>query len=303
AVLVRRDGEEGGGRTGERGRRRQQSSNTAVKTAAWILIPLLVIGAFVGVGYMFLSSPGTPTASGKVKIPPLASQTMEAATKALTDLDLKVKTVQAFDEEIPKGSVIDTEPAADTEVDKNSEVTLKVSKGIEKVEVPSVLNMTVEDAKQTLEDAGFEVSLQSKPSSRKQGIVFETLPEAGKKANKGSTVRIYVPKEAVEVPSVVNLTVGDAKNMLKEAGFKWKVVEQPSDLPKDTVLSQSPEAGGKYQPGTTITLIVSSGQAPQPTEQPTYPSDEPTIPDEPTDDTPTQPDDGTIFDESPPDGT
>ncbi|MEV4377499.1 Stk1 family PASTA domain-containing Ser/Thr kinase [Streptosporangium sp. NPDC049644] len=302
AVPAYEYGEEGGGRTGERGRRRQQSSNTAVKTAAWILIPLLVIGAFIGVGYMFLSSPGTPTASDKVKIPPLASQTMEAATKALTDLGLKVKTVQAFDEEIPKGSVIDTEPAADTEVDENTEVTLKVSKGIEKVEVPSVLNMTVEDAKATLKEAGFEVSLQSKPSSRKQGIVFETLPEAGKKANKGSTVRIYVPKEAVEVPSVVNLTVGDAKNMLKEAGFKWKVVEQPSDLPKDTVLSQSPEAGGKYQPGTTITLIVSSGQAPEPTEQPTYPSDEPTIPDEPTDDMPTEPDDGTIFDESPPDG-
>ncbi|WP_433370174.1 Stk1 family PASTA domain-containing Ser/Thr kinase [Streptosporangium sp. CA-115845] len=303
AVPAYEYGEEGGGRTGERGRRRQQSNNTAVKTAAWILIPLLVIGAFIGVGYMFLSSPGTSTASGKVKIPPLASQTMEAATKALTDLGLKVKTVQAFDEEIPKGSVIDTEPAADTEVDEKTEVTLKVSKGVEKVEVPSVLNMTAEDARQALEDAGFKVSLQSKPSSRKQGIVFETLPEPGKKANKGSTVRIYVPKEAVEVPSVANLTVGDAKNMLKEAGFKWKIVEQPSDLPKDTVLSQSPEAGGKYQPGTTITLIVSSGQPPQPTEQPTYPSDEPTIPDEPTDDTPTQPDDGTIFDESPPDGT
>nr|BFE85071.1 hypothetical protein GCM10020093_076720 [Planobispora longispora] len=50
-------GPEEGGRP-ERGRRRQQSGGgNAVKTAAWILIPLLVIGAFIGAGYMFLSSP------------------------------------------------------------------------------------------------------------------------------------------------------------------------------------------------------------------------------------------------------
>ncbi|MEU4537510.1 Stk1 family PASTA domain-containing Ser/Thr kinase [Streptosporangium sp. NPDC023825] len=302
AVPAYEYGEEGGGpRTGGGGRRRQQGGgNTAVKTAAWILIPLLVIGAFIGVGYMFLSSPGTPTTSGKVKIPPLASQTVEAATKRLTDLGLKVKIVEAFDEEIPRDSVIESDPSADHEVDKGTEVTLKVSKGIEKVEVPTVLNMSAEDATKTLEDAGFEVNLQTKPSSRKQGIVFETVPAPGKKANKGSTVRIYVPKEAMEVPAVVNLTVGDAKNALKEAGFRWKVVEQPSDLPKDTVLSQSPEAGGKYQQGTTITLIVSSGAPPEPTEQPTIPEEQPTIPEEPTEETPTEPDDGTIFDEAPP---
>ncbi|MER6824918.1 Stk1 family PASTA domain-containing Ser/Thr kinase [Streptosporangium sp. NPDC000563] len=298
-------GEEGGGgRTGGGGggRRRQQSGgNTAVKTAAWIIVPLLIIGAFIGVGVKFLSSPGDPTASAKVTIPQLVSQTEEAATNKLTELGLKVKTVEEYDDEIPKGSVIETDPAADAEVEKDTEVTLKVSKGVEKVEVPSVLNMTTEEAKQVLGDAGFKVSVQTKASSRKQGIVFETVPEAGKKANKGSTVRIYVPKEAMEVPSVVNLTVEDATRALKEAGFKAKISEQPSDLPKGTVLSQSPEAGSKYQPGTTITLIVSSGAPPQPTEQPTFPDEQPTVPDEQPDETPTNPDEGTIFDEAPSD--
>ncbi|GAA2896356.1 Stk1 family PASTA domain-containing Ser/Thr kinase [Streptosporangium fragile] len=302
--------EETGGRGSERGsgRRRQQSGgNTAVKTAAWILVPLLIIGAFIGVGYMFLSSPGTPTSGGKVTIPPVASQTVAAATKTLTDLGLKVKTVEAFDDEMEKGSVIETDPPADTEVEKGSEVTLKVSKGIEKVEVPNVVNMTTEEATRELEDAGFKVSVQTKVSAGKQGVVIETVPAAGRKANKGSTVRIYTPKEAVEVPPVANLTVGDARNMLRSAGFKVKVVEQPSDLPKDTVISQSPEPGTKLQPGTTITLVVSSGQAPEPTEEPSYPTEDPTLPD----DQPTLPDDqpsddggdgGDPFGESPFDG-
>ncbi|MER7210594.1 MULTISPECIES: Stk1 family PASTA domain-containing Ser/Thr kinase [Streptosporangium] len=291
-------GQQDGGRP-ERGRRRQQSGNTAVKTAAWILVPLLIIGAFIGVGYMFLSAPGGNTAATKVKIPELATQTVAAAKKTLTDLGLQVKIEETFDDKLPKDTVIDTDPAATTEVDKNTVVTLKVSKGIEKVEVPDVLNMTVEEATSALENKGFKVSVQSKVSSRPQGKVFQSDPAAGEKAAKESTVRIYVPKEAVEVPGVANLTVEDATRMLKDAGFKTKVVEQPSDLPEGTVLSQAPQAGTKLNPGTTITLLVSSGQPPQPTEQPTtdYPEEQPTDDQQP-DPEPTETDDGSIFDNS-----
>ncbi|MER5323613.1 Stk1 family PASTA domain-containing Ser/Thr kinase [Streptosporangium roseum] len=293
-------GTEEGGR-GERGRRRQQSSgNTAVKTAAWILVPLLVIGAFIGVGYMFLSSPGDSSAANKIKIPALTSRTEAAATKALTDLGLTVKTVEKFDEESEKGTVIETSPAAGTAVDKGAEVTLTVSKGVEKAEVPNVVNMTTDEAKAALEEAGFVASVRTKASSGPQGKVLETNPEAGKKAPKGSTVQIYVPKEAVEVPGVANLTVNDAKRMLKEAGFKYKIVEQESDLPEGTVLSQAPEAGARLQQGTTITLVVSSGQAPQPTEPPTTePTQEPPITEEPEPD-PEETEDP-IFNEAPSD--
>ncbi|MEU7988434.1 Stk1 family PASTA domain-containing Ser/Thr kinase [Streptosporangium canum] len=292
--------EEGGGR-GERGRRRQQSNgNTAVKTAAWILVPLLVIGAFIGVGYMFLSSPGDSDAANKIKIPALTSRTEAAASKALTDLGLTVKTVEKFDEESEKGTVIETSPAAGTAVDKGSEVTLTVSKGVEKAEVPNVVNMTTDEAKAALEEAGFVPSVRTKASSGPQDKVLETNPEAGKKAPKGSTVQIYVPKEAVEVPGVVSLTVNDAKRMLKEAGFKYKVVEQESDLPEGTVLSQAPEAGAKLQQGTTITLVVSSGQAPQPTAPPTTePTQEPPITEQPEPD-PTETEDP-FFNEAPSD--
>ncbi|MEV4093898.1 Stk1 family PASTA domain-containing Ser/Thr kinase [Streptosporangium saharense] len=286
-------GQQEGGRP-ERGRRRQQSGNTAIKTAAWILVPLLIIGAFIGVGYMFLSAPGGSSAAAKVKIPELATQTLAAAKKTLTDLGLQVKIEETFDDKLPKDTVIDTDPPAETEVDKNSVVTLKVSKGVEKVEVPDVLNMTVEEATSALEAKGFKVSVQTKVSTRPQGKVFQSDPAAGEKAAKDSTVRIYVPKEAVEVPGVVNLTVEDATRMLKDAGFKPKIVKQPSDLPEGTVLSQGPQAGTKLNPGTTITLVVSSGQPAQPTEQPTYPDDQTNNPQQPEPE-PTETDDGSIF--------
>ncbi|WP_326826683.1 Stk1 family PASTA domain-containing Ser/Thr kinase [Streptosporangium sp. NBC_01756] len=280
AVPAYEYGTEEGGR-GERGRRRQQNSgNTAVKTAAWILVPLLVIGAFIGVGYMFLSSPGDTTAAAKIKVPSLTSQTVDAATKSLTDLGLTVKTVEKFDE-MRKGSVIETDPVGGTEVEKGAEVTLTVSKGLEKVEVPSVVGMSTDEAKAALEGVGLKASVQPITSGGPQDKVIKSDPEAGEKVAKESSVRIYIPKKAIEVPSVVGISVSDAKSMLKDSGFtKVKVIEEPSDQPEGTVLSQTPEAGAKIQPGITITLVVSSGQAPEPTEQP-LPTDEPTITDEP----------------------
>ncbi|MFJ2028155.1 Stk1 family PASTA domain-containing Ser/Thr kinase [Streptosporangium sp. NPDC087985] len=274
---------EDGGR-GERGRRRQQSSGSgsaAVKTAAWILVPLLVIGAFIGVGYIVFSSPGDPGKDAKVKIPPLASQTVAAATKALQDLGLQVKTVEQFDEEVRKDTVIETDPVAGTEVDKDSEVTLTVSKGVKRIAVPDVVNMTTDEAKAALESAGFKPSVQPISSGGPQDKVLKSDPPAGKKAPEGSSVRIYIPREAIEVPGVVNLTVNDAKRMLREAGFKYKIVDQASDLPEGTVLSQAPEAGTRLQPDTTITLVVSSGRPPQPTAQPTLPTQDPNVPDDP----------------------
>ncbi|GIH75240.1 Stk1 family PASTA domain-containing Ser/Thr kinase [Planobispora longispora] len=287
-------GPEEGGRP-ERGRRRQQSGGgNAVKTAAWILIPLLVIGAFIGAGYMFLSSPGTPTGGGKVAIPDLVSQTEKSATDTLEGLNLKVKKTQEFSDEQPSGAVIETKPAAGTEVEKGSEVELVISKGVEKVKVPEVVNKTVEEAQAELEAAGLKASLQTKPSARKQGVVFETDPPAGKRVNKGSTVRIYVPAEAQEVPSVLGYDVEEAKGMLEELGFRVRVIEQPSTEPEGTVLNQTPPAGSKLQPNTTIRLTVSTGEAPLPTEQPTQdpfptetpPSQDPFPTDEPTSEEP-----------------
>ncbi|ETK34596.1 hypothetical protein MPTA5024_18580 [Microbispora sp. ATCC PTA-5024] len=80
------------------------------------------------------------------------------------------------------------------------------------------------------------------------------------------------------MPSVVGQTLADAKSALTGAGFKVKTVEQPSDsVPQGNVIDQAPEPGAHRQPGTTITLTVSSGLVEQPTDQPT---------DQPTEDNP-----------------
>ncbi|GLW09795.1 serine/threonine-protein kinase PknB [Microtetraspora sp. NBRC 13810] len=268
----------GGPRTGGGRRRAASGGSSAAKTAAWILVPLLIIGAFIGVGYGFLSSGDTP-AEQQVAVPSLASQEEEAATKALTDLGLQVVRVQEYSDEYDKGTVIDTDPPAGTQVDKQTKVTLKVSRGVEQVEVPSVVGQSAEDATSALKEAGFEVSLMTRPVGRTPDQVYQTDPKAGEKAPKGSTVRIFVPAERAALPEVAGLTSSDAEAALKDAGFKVRRDSQASDsVPADTVITMSPAAGTRLSPGTTVTIVVSTGpDTSQPTDQPTdYPTDQPT---------------------------
>ncbi|MFC4554772.1 penicillin-binding protein [Georgenia faecalis] len=89
--------------------------------------------------------------------------------------------------------------------------------------------------------------------------------------------------ETVAVPGVVGQDEGSAVAALGAAGLGAQVVAQPSDQPAGTVISTDPGGGAAVAPGSTVTVVVSSGPAPEPPAPPTTepePEPEPTA--EPT---------------------
>ncbi len=247
---------------GRADRRRARRNNQALKTALWILIPLLVIGAFIGIGWAFLSGGSGDATTGQVTIPEVAGQTIDGAKEALTSAGLKVadEVKQKHSDEYKKNTVIGTEPEAGTKVDRDSTVTLIVSKGPETVEVPNVIGQDEDAAKEALESAGFSVQTVREPTNQPPGKVFKMSPKPGTQRPKGSVVKIYVPVEATELPNVVGQTLDDARETLEGAGFKVRVQQQPSDtVPAGSVISMSPPGGTSLTPGRTVTLVVSTG--------------------------------------------
>ncbi|MEW9556007.1 Stk1 family PASTA domain-containing Ser/Thr kinase [Nonomuraea sp. NPDC050783] len=280
--------EYGDGEGGRAGRRRAAGGGggNGLKTALWIIIPLLIIGAFVTVGYMVFGQNNNQTSDTEVTIPSLASQGRTYAEEQLKTLGLTPQVIQENSSDVDKGSVIKTDPPENTKVEKGSTVKLYVSKGPAKKKVPDgLIGMSQDDAIAALDKEGLRGTIKTKVSSRQQGTVIDTKPKPGEEIEEGGTVTLYVPKELGEVPSVIGLTQQDASAQIKAAGFRVKVVQQASDQPQGTVIQQNPGEGAKLAPNTTITIVVSTGpqQQQQPTEQP---SDE-TPSDEPTDDTPT----------------
>ncbi len=193
--------------------------------------------------------------------------------------------------------MIETDPPAGQQVAKGSNVDLKVSKGVKQAVVPDLIGTTIDEATSTLESNGLKAQVVSVVSGKEQDKVFQSKPAAGEKVDEGSIVKIYVPKAQTDVPDVTGQTVADAKATLTGAGFKVKTIQQTSqDVPKGSVISQSPRGGAKLTPGMTITLVVSSGPP-----QETFPTDQPTQPTQPTDQPSDEPTTDDPFSEPPPD--
>ncbi len=91
--------------------------------------------------------------------------------------------------------------------------------------------------------------------------VHEGLPVMEFPAEPDNIEKYLVPPPTT-VPSVVGLTVGQAKDRLAEAKLNASVVEINSLEPKGTVINQSVGAGSTVKQGTFITIWVSTGEMP-----------------------------------------
>jgi penicillin-binding protein 1A len=91
--------------------------------------------------------------------------------------------------------------------------------------------------------------------------VHEGLPVMDFPAEPENIEKYLVPPPT-KVPSVVGLTVSEAKERLADAKLNASVVEIASLEPKGTVVNQSVEAGATVKQGSFVTIWVSTGETP-----------------------------------------
>ena len=137
---------------------------------------------------------------GQEVVPTLQGTTEAAATKALTDLGFTVTRAEEFNDLVPSGQVIRTEPAAGESLDVGSSVKVIVSRGATQVDVPPLIGTTENLARQALQDAGLRArvtTISVAHDDSRAGTVVAQTPASGQVA-KGSTVTITV---AVAAPA------------------------------------------------------------------------------------------------------
>jgi serine/threonine-protein kinase len=202
---------------------------------------------------------------GQVSVPTVAGKPQDEAEAALREAGLDVTVEEVFSDSVDKGNVIDTSPAAGTLVERGTQVTMRVSKGAERVQVPDVTNDTEENARSAIEGAGLRVGKVTEEESEEEpGTVLSQSPAAGKRVAKNSAVDLTVAK-GVEIPDVVDETEDDATQTLEDEGFEVRVRERTATTDDDVgiVLEQRPAAGEERAKGSTVTIIV--GQLATPT--------------------------------------
>ena len=222
-----------------------------------ILLFFIAFGATMGI--VEIANPN------EVQIPDLVNKTEEEAEQILKDLKLKlVVKSEEYDENIEKGKIISQDPTykENYKIKEHSEISVIISKGTEKVDVPNVVGKTKEEAEKELKDAGLVPEIIEENDEKVEaGIVLSQDPEDGENVNKGSKVKLVVSKGSaivkVEVPSLVGKNEQEAKALLAEAGLKANIINDEDDSKNDgVVLRQSKEPGTQVQEGTTITITV-----------------------------------------------
>lgn len=140
----------------------------------------------------------------------------------------------------------------------SSQVTITVSLGREPIAVPSVVNVTRDEAVNAINAQELNPSITEVYSDTvAEGLVVSQDPTPDSTLFRGDTVELVVSlgPELVEVPNVFWLQEGPATDLLEEQGFH---VEYDRILGGifGTVRDQSPAAGTLVEPGTTITLTI-----------------------------------------------
>ncbi|MEU7301983.1 Stk1 family PASTA domain-containing Ser/Thr kinase [Streptomyces sp. NPDC007206] len=250
-------------------RSRQKKNNTST-------ILLVVAGILVLIGAILIGkwvASGGNNGGGKVSVPNFIGQTQSSAKKMADNVDLKVTTSGKPCDDQPKGSVCDQKPRQGTKVDKGSTVSLVISTGAPKVQVPDVRGIQFDQAESQLTEKGFKVEKKTQVSSQTPNVVIDQDPKGGTSRQKGSTITLTVAKaeEKVTIPNdVIGKSCDDAKAELTQLGLAPTCTNQPTTNPDDNgkVTQTNPQPGQQVKKNTPISLTVSVFQQNQQTQVP-----------------------------------
>ena len=211
------------------------------------------------------AKPGSDTSGDEITLEDYANKIKDYVETDLSNYDITCTVTEEASDEIEKGYVIRTSPAAGSTVAKGGKVELIVSSGVEQVSIPDTTGDTITDAYQTLNDKGFKVKQgEDVYSSQAIGKVAYTKPAAGKKVDKGATITIYPSKgeetKYVKVPNLLGMTRSQAKSALEKAGLKYgSETKSYSSTQKNRVCVQSVSGGNEVEEGSTVDVTLSLG--------------------------------------------
>lgn len=225
---------------------------------ALALVLLLAIGAGV---FAWWLGPGQTTT-----VPGVTGLSKQAAEARLQEQGLEVAYGdEQFSEIVKAGDVIASDPEQGAEVSSGGTVTLILSKGPERYDVPKVVGLKLDRAKKMLTDNHMAVGSVTRAYSDtvNEGRVIKAAPKEGQSVRPDTKVNLTVSKglPPVDVPNLLGMSQASAKSALADHGLSYDVTDQKHSMQyaSGEIMSQSPTAGTSVEQGTTVGVVVSTG--------------------------------------------
>jgi len=188
-----------------------------------------------------------------------------SATETLEDAGLDVEVGEdAYSETVPAGRVLATDPGAGERVLDGGTVTLTLSLGKERYEVPKLRGLSEDQAqdKLTATNLEFGESIGKYSETVPEGTVLGSDPAKGTTLQPDTVVDLFISKgpKPIKVKDWTNQDADRAEQALEAKGLEVdRGTEEFSDVvPEGDVISQTPASGTLFR-GDTVTLVVSQG--------------------------------------------
>jgi serine/threonine-protein kinase len=233
---------------------------------ARILIAGLALVLAIALGYLVASRPGGWFGGpATVAAPSVVGESVDDARRRLAALGLRANVVAVPSETIEADRIVRQDPSPKATVANGSVVQLYVSTGLPVVQLLDVRQYSSDDAQRYLRNAKLVPKISGIYDKSAAGTVLAQRPAPGSTVRIRSVVELVVSKglQPVGVPDVVSETLDDARKAFDERRLAVVVSgRQPSDLiPAGVVTSENPSPGTEVQPGTSVSVVVSSGPA------------------------------------------
>ena len=203
--------------------------------------------------------------AGKISVPSLVGMSQGEAKNDLKNLGLNIQVVEeVFSEDVAKGKIIATKPGGGGKISPAGTVGLIVSKGQERIIVPTLNGLTPDVASGKISDLGLSVGQINESFDMKvaSGFVIGTDPKDGSEVRRKSLVNLIVSIgiEQLALPSYVGKGGEQALSELNDLGFDVNVKYSFSDsIFKGQVITQRPERSDLISKGSKIELEISKG--------------------------------------------
>jgi len=206
-------------------------------------------------------------AGGKmlVEVPALEGFSLYQARKLCREAGLLLTIRgETYNDDLPAESILKQEPDPGIVVKQGRKVFVLVSLGPEIVSVPRVEGLTLRQAKILIERSQLvlgEVHRQSEETVSRDRVI-QAEPPGGTALPRGTELRLIVSDgiPRIEVPSVIDRTLEQAREILESAGLRVGVVTYKYNrfIAEGRVLDQSPLERAVVDKDTMVNLVLST---------------------------------------------
>jgi serine/threonine-protein kinase len=253
------------------GSHRDDQDGRGGRALGYALLGLAVLAVFV-IAALIARSLLDGSGGADVAVPDVTGLTVPDARAALEakKLTLGTETPKASDT-VPEGNIIDQSPESGTQLKEGGAVSVTVSTGADEAVVPSLVGLSLDEARQALNEAGLELG-QTDPvaSDETRNTVVRVSPKEAETVPAGSKVDLKYASGNNKVPDVVGQDEATARNLIEQAGFTVATrEEETADEPEGSVIRQTPDGKETSRLGSTVTITIAKAPAETPTPEPT----------------------------------